>query len=69
MSKEYDPMPGLIERLERQNECLRHAVDLGVKMRKAQAAYFKDRSQDNLIASKVAEADFDKAAKAAIGGV
>lgn len=34
---------------------------LGEAMRDAQRAYFKDRSRDNLIASKQAETAFDKA--------
>lgn len=42
------------------------AVRLGRAMRAAQAAYFKDRSRENLIASKQAEAAFDKAAAAVI---
>lgn len=64
MSKDYDPTPGIIARLEMENERLRHLFDLMVKVRRAQADYFKDRCRDNLIASKVAEADFDKAARA-----
>lgn len=42
------------------------AVEAGVAMRAAQARYFRDRSRDNLIASKVAERAFDQAASAAI---
>ena len=34
---------------------------LGLKMRNAQKKYFKERSQENLIASKVAEKEFDDA--------
>lgn len=68
MSKDYDPVPTMLARLEEQNECLRFAVETGVKMRKAQDAYFRHKTKDNLIAAKVAEADFDKAAKAAMGG-
>lgn len=33
----------------------------GVSMRKAQRDYFKDRTQANLVKSKVAEERFDKA--------
>ena len=36
---------------------------LGLKMRNAQKNYFKERSQENLIASKVAEKEFDDALK------
>lgn len=64
MSKEYDPLPRYILKLEMDNDRLRHLLDLARAVRRAQAAYFKDRTKDNLIASKVAEADFDKAAKA-----
>lgn len=48
-------------------ERLRDAVRLGVEARQAQRAYFKDRTQSNLVASKQAEAAFDKAARAALG--
>lgn len=68
MSKEYDPTHSMITRLEEQNELLRFALEAGVKMRRAQADYYCYANRDNLIALKVAEADFDKAAKAAIGG-
>lgn len=45
-------------------EPLHAALRLGAAMRAAQRAYFADRSRDNLIASKQAEAAFDVAAKA-----
>lgn len=41
---------------------LLEVVRLGVEMRQAQSAYFKNRTKENLIASKQAEAAFDKAA-------
>jgi hypothetical protein len=43
-------------------EQLEAALQLGVIMRHAQVAYFKDRSKENLIVSKQAEAAFDRAA-------
>jgi hypothetical protein len=39
------------------------ALQLGVDARAAQAAYFKTRSRDDLIASKDAEKRFDTAAR------
>jgi hypothetical protein len=48
-------------------ERLREVVRQGVAMRAAQRAYFKDRSRENLIASKEAEKAFDAAARAALG--
>ncbi|WP_276200345.1 hypothetical protein [Chelatococcus sp. XZ-Ab1] len=42
------------------------ALVAGVAMREAQAAYFLDRSRENLIASKEAERAFDKLARAAL---
>jgi hypothetical protein len=45
---------------------LLEAARLGRAMRQAQAAYFKDRSRENLIASKQAEAAFDRAERVAI---
>ena len=42
---------------------------LGVEMRVAQNRYFRDRSKENLIASKQAESAFDKAAKAVLAKV
>lgn len=57
-----------IKRLSLQEiEKLQGALELGRKMRLTQVAYFKDRSRDMLIASKMAEAEFDKAC-AALGG-
>jgi hypothetical protein len=41
-------------------------VKLGVAMREAQRAYFKNRTQERLVASKQAEKAFDAAARAAI---
>lgn len=64
MSKEYDPTPSRLIRLEEENERLRHVADLAVQMRAAQQAYFKNRTHDLLLAAKVAEAAFDKMAKA-----
>ena len=49
-----------LRKLEQENERLRQ---LGLKMRNAQKNYFKERSQENLIASKVAEKEFDDALK------
>ncbi len=43
---------------------LREAVALGTAARQAQSRYFRDRSRDNLIASKEAERRFDQAAAA-----
>ena len=42
------------------------ALSMGVTMRAAQRAYFKDRTQKNLITSKEWEAAFDKAAHDAV---
>ena len=49
-----------LRKLEQENERLRQ---LGLQMRNAQKNYFKERSQENLIASKVAEKEFDDALK------
>ena len=46
------------DRIER----LEAALRLGVDMREKQKTYFKDRSKENLIASKQAETAFDRAA-------
>jgi len=43
-------------------EALEAALRLGIDMREKQKAYFKDRSKENLIASKQAESAFDRAA-------
>ena len=51
-----------IEAQEKRNKELEAALQLGVIMRHAQVAYFKDRSKENLIVSKQAEAAFDRAA-------
>jgi hypothetical protein len=56
------------ERAADEIERLDAVLKLGHDMRQKQAVYFKDRSKDNLIASKVAEAAFDKACKAMGGG-
>lgn len=48
-------------------ELLREVIALGLCMREAQAAYFKQRNQQTLFAAKVLEADFDRAARAALG--
>lgn len=45
---------------------LEHALRIGIEMRNAQKAYFKDRTQHQLMASKVAEKAFDTAAKSAL---
>jgi hypothetical protein len=45
-------------------ERLREVIALGLRMREAQAAYFKQRSQQTLVAAKALEADFDRAATA-----
>lgn len=42
------------------------ALKAGTEMRRAQSVYFKDRSRENLIASKEAEKRFDGLAEAAI---
>lgn len=42
------------------------ALKAGTEMRRAQSVYFKDRSRENLIASKEAEKRFDRLAEAAI---
>jgi hypothetical protein len=72
MSKDYEPSPtliaSLIARLEEENERLLFIVSVAIKMRVAQEAYFKVRSKDNLIASKIREAEFDKMAKAMMEG-
>lgn len=68
MTKEYDPTHSMIARLEEQNELLRFALEAGVKMRRAQADHYCFANRDSLIALKVAEADFDKAAKADMDG-
>ncbi|MDB5244025.1 MAG: hypothetical protein JWP57_4651 [Spirosoma sp.] len=47
-----------------QLEAALQVVRLGVEMRECQNRYFANRSKENLIASKVAESKFDKAAKA-----
>lgn len=45
------------------------ALELGVSMRQAQKHYFKNRTQENLIASKQAEKAFDDAASAALAAM
>lgn len=52
-----------------QDGCRRVADALrkGVEMRRLQKAYFKSRDRGDLIASKQAEAEFDKLAKEALG--
>lgn len=54
---------------EQQLEHLLQVLVLGVEMRSLQAAYFKTRTSDNLIASKNAERAFDKAANTALIGL
>lgn len=46
--------------VEAENAKLRAALELARKMRATQVEYFKTRSRDMLIASKVAETLFDK---------
>lgn len=58
----------LLRECEEEISKMRAALELGRKMRMTQAAYFKDRSRDVLIASKMAETEFDKAIRAALGG-
>ena len=58
---------GICDEAADEIERLREALRLGVDARAAQRAYFKDRSQSNLVASKQSEAAFDKAARAALG--
>ncbi|MFM2150301.1 MAG: hypothetical protein RLZZ187_2607 [Pseudomonadota bacterium] len=48
-------------------ERLREVIAKGLRMREAQAAYFKQRSQQTLVAAKAMETDFDRAARAALG--
>ena len=55
-------MPGTGE------EKLRQALELGVKMRKAQTLYFKTRDRSDLATSKRLEKEFDAAAKEALEG-
>lgn len=55
-----------IERLNTDNARLREALQLGMKMRAAQRAYFSDRNRSNLIASKQAEEEFDANVRAAL---
>lgn len=43
-------------------EALEAALKLAIEMRAHQKAYFKDRTKDALIDSKMAEAAFDRAA-------
>lgn len=54
---------GLLKEAAKEIDRLHSIVALGVEMRAAQARYFKDRSKENLIASKQAETAFDKAAR------
>jgi hypothetical protein len=55
-----------IKRLNAENARLREALELGVKMRAAQCAYFSDRTRNNLIASKQVEEEFDAISRAAL---
>lgn len=61
----YDEERAEIERTTRMTK-LESTVRIGVDMRAKQTAYFKDRSRDNLIASKQAESAFDTAAREAL---
>lgn len=53
-----------VETLHTIADRLARALRPGVAAREAQRRYFKDRSRDNLIASKLAEGAFDQAAAA-----
>jgi len=57
--RHIDHLEFIIKDIER----LRAVVQAGVDMRHRQKAYFKTRSKEALIASKQAEAAFDKAAE------
>ena len=46
---------------DRKRPLMNELYAAGVSMRKAQRDYFKDRTQANLVKSKVAEVHFDKA--------
>ena len=48
------------DRIEELEAKLAKAVEFSIAARSAQKTYFKDRSKDNLIASKQAEASLDK---------
>ncbi len=56
-AEEVETLHAIADRLAR-------TLRLGVAAREAQRRYFKDRSRENLIASKLAESAFDKAAAA-----
>ncbi|MFO1147756.1 MAG: hypothetical protein U1E62_05200 [Alsobacter sp.] len=64
-------MPDLVDdhmALKQEVKQLRQVVRLGVEMRAAQARYFRrDRTREDLIAAKQAEAAFDLAAKGVLG--
>jgi hypothetical protein len=55
---DYEVIDAAADRIE----ALEAALRLGVDMREKQKTYFKDRSKENLIASKQAETAFDRAA-------
>jgi hypothetical protein len=55
-------VPNICDAAADRIEALEAALRLGIDMRDKQKAYFKDRSKENLIASKQAEAAFDRAA-------
>lgn len=58
---------GEVERLRAERDRLRQVVARGLRMREAQAAYFKQRSQEALIAAKTLEVHFERTARAALG--
>jgi hypothetical protein len=58
-----DEVPALNTRILQ----LETALAIGVDMRAKQRRYFKDRTQENLAASKQAEKAFDNAARQALG--
>lgn len=66
LSSDYDMIAVQNAGLRAENERLREALRLGADMRSAQSAYFKTKTKDALIASKVAESDFDKICRAAL---
>lgn len=66
MSEPYERLDQLVN-LKRENATLRDAVRLGISMRRLQAAYFKNGTQEALVFAKQAEADFDAASRAIWG--
>ena len=54
-------LANLKDEYDRKRPLMNELYAAGVSMRKAQRDYFKDRTQANLVKSKVAEERFDKA--------